>query len=167
MLGRSLKDSATRFTVMESLNPRMVWVRKDLKAQPCSTGRDTFPWTKLLQRDACDDLLLENPFLFSQTQNNTIMSESVPSQAAQGRELCHCWHQAHAAISEAPALPPHMWPQHHSCSQRAGDTLWASPCWVTFPTGNGWLRTPGTGLGPVFLQDVPSEAPVLNKLNRC
>lgn len=49
---------------------------------------------------------------------------------------------------------PHV-TSHHSCLQRAGDRLGASPRWVTFPTGNGWL---GTHLFPpqalVLLQDV-------------
>lgn len=102
MLGRSLKDSATQFPVTESLNPRMDWLGKDPPAQPCSLGRDTFPWARRLQKDTHSDLLLENLFVFSPTQNNPIIPQS-----AQSRELCHCWHRADAAVGVTPAVPPH------------------------------------------------------------
>lgn len=152
MLGRSLKDSATQLTVLESLNPRMVWVGKDLPGQPCSTGRDTFP--RLLQRDAGDDLLLENLFVFLPTQNNPIISESVSSQAAQSREFCHRWHQhCHPTCDLASFLLTKGRGQAVS-QPLLGDI--SSREWLMKDT-----PVPSTGsrteLCPGILQDVPSH----------
>lgn len=106
-----------------------------------------------LQKDKRDNLQLENLFVFFQTQNNPIISES-----AQSRELCHCWHQAHAAIS---AATPHV----------TSASLLLTKGWGHAVTLLGdissreWLKdTPvlsRTELCPEFLQDFPSQAPTL------
>lgn len=154
MLGRSLKDSSTQFTVLESQNG-LGWEGSSSSA--LSMARETFP--RLLQEDTRDDLQLENLFVFFPTQNNPILSASVPSQAAQSRES--------SVTAGTSTATPHV-TSPHSCSQRAGDRLGASPCWVTFPAGNGLGRThlfPPQAPGQCCVQGSCRIFPLI--LNRC
>lgn len=77
---------------MESLGPRRVWVGKDLPAQLVPWAGTLSPGPGCSKRSHVT-IPCWKTSLCSSKHKTIPLFLSVPSQAAQSRELCHCWHQ--------------------------------------------------------------------------
>lgn len=134
----------------------MVWVGKDLPAQPC-------PWPEKLS-PGCSKrtqvMIYSWKTCLCSSQHKTIPFFLRVSQAKLPRV------ESSVTAGTGTATPHVTSP--HSCSQRAGDRLGASPCWVTFPAGNGLGRThlfPPQAPGQCCVQGSCRIFPLI--LNRC